>query len=65
VAAGLGVSLVPLSVTRFSVVGAVYRPLAGDPTQVELALAYRRGDASPVLARALDVVRLALTTTGV
>jgi DNA-binding transcriptional LysR family regulator len=65
VAAGLGVSLVPLSVTRFAVVGAVYRPLAGDPTQVELALAYRRDDSSPVLARALDVVRLALTTTGV
>ena len=65
VAAGIGVSLVPLSVTRFAVVGAVYRPLAGDPTQVKLALAYRRDDTSPVLARALDVVRLALTTTGV
>lgn len=65
VAAGLGVSLVPLSVTRFAVVGAVYRPLAGEPTQVELALAYRREDTTPVLARALDVVRQALATTGV
>ncbi|MBE2315940.1 LysR family transcriptional regulator [Solirubrobacter sp. CPCC 204708] len=65
VAAGIGVSLVPLSVTRFAVVGAVYRPLAGDPTRVELALAYRHDDASPVLARALEIVRHALTTTGV
>jgi DNA-binding transcriptional LysR family regulator len=65
VAAGIGVSLVPLSVTRLAVVGAVYRPLAGDPPQVELALAHRREDDAPVLARALDVVRLALATTGV
>lgn len=65
VAAGIGVSLVPLSVTRLAVVGAAYRPLVGDPTQVELALAYRRDDAAPVLARALDVVRQALAKTGV
>jgi DNA-binding transcriptional LysR family regulator len=60
VAAGIGVSLVPASVTRFTVAGAVYRPLAGDRTHVELALAHRRGDDAPVLARALAVVRRAL-----
>lgn len=65
VAAGIGVSLVPLSVTRLAVVGAAYRPLAGDETQVELALAYRHDDDTPVLARALTVVRQALARTGV
>ena len=60
VAAGIGVSLVPESVTRFTVAGAVYRPLQGEPTQVELALAYRSDDTTPVLARALEVVRRTL-----
>ena len=46
--------------TRLTVAGAIYRPLAGEPVQVELALAYRRGDESPVLARALEVVRTTL-----
>jgi DNA-binding transcriptional LysR family regulator len=60
VAAGIGVSLVPESVTRFTVAGAVYRPLAAETTQVELALAYRSDDSAPVLARALEVVRRVL-----
>jgi DNA-binding transcriptional LysR family regulator len=57
VAAGLGVSLVPASVRNMTVNGAVYRPLAGDSTRVELAVAWRRDDDRPVLARALDVIR--------
>ena len=57
VAAGLGVSLVPESVRHMTVHGAVYRPLAGDAAAVELAVAWRRDDGSPALARALDVVR--------
>jgi DNA-binding transcriptional LysR family regulator len=57
VAAGLGVSLVPASVRNMTVQGAVYRPLAGDATRVELAAAWRRDDDRPVLARALDVIR--------
>ena len=57
VAAGLGVSLVPASVRNMTVQGAVYRPLAGDATRVELAMAWRRADDRPVLARALDVIR--------
>jgi DNA-binding transcriptional LysR family regulator len=60
VAAGIGVSLVPASVTRLTVAGAVYRPLAGEPTPVELALAYRRDNETPVLPRALAIVRRAL-----
>jgi DNA-binding transcriptional LysR family regulator len=57
VAAGLGVSLVPASVRHMTVQGAVYRRLAEDTTRVELAVAWRRDDDRPVLARALDVIR--------
>ena len=59
VAAGLGVSLVPASVGNMTVRGAIYRPLADDATRVELAVAWRRDDDRPVLARALEVVRAA------
>jgi DNA-binding transcriptional LysR family regulator len=61
VAAGLGVSLVPESVRHMTVHGAVYRPLAGDAAAVELAVAWRRADVSPLLARALGVVRADLS----
>jgi DNA-binding transcriptional LysR family regulator len=57
VAAGLGVSLVPESVQHMTVHGAVYRPLAREAAAVELAVAWRRDDSTPVLQRALDVVR--------
>jgi DNA-binding transcriptional LysR family regulator len=57
VAAGLGVSLVPASVRNMTVHGAVYRPLVHDATRVELAAAWRRDDARPVLGRALAVIR--------
>ena len=57
VAAGLGVSLVPASVQNMTVHGAVYRPLTHDATRVELAVAWRRDDDRPVLARALDIIR--------
>jgi DNA-binding transcriptional LysR family regulator len=60
VAAGIGVSLVPRTVTRFTVAGAVYRPLKGEPAHVELALAYRRDDPAPVLQRALAIIRRSL-----
>jgi DNA-binding transcriptional LysR family regulator len=57
VAAGLGVSLVPESVRHMTVHGAVYRPLAGEAAAVELAVAWRRDEVTPVLERALEVVR--------
>jgi DNA-binding transcriptional LysR family regulator len=57
VAAGLGVSLVPVSVCKMTVEGAVYRPLAEDGTRVELAAAWRSNDDRPVLRQALDVIR--------
>jgi DNA-binding transcriptional LysR family regulator len=56
VAAGLGVSLVPASVRNMTVAGAVYRPLEHDATRVELAVAWRRADERPVLARALALI---------
>lgn len=48
VATGLGVALVPKSTAWLTVDGVVYRPL-GDDTNYELALAYRRQDASPTV----------------
>jgi DNA-binding transcriptional LysR family regulator len=57
VAAGFGVSLVPGSVRHMTVEGAVYRPLAGDAATVELALAWRRDDVTPMLERALEIIR--------
>jgi DNA-binding transcriptional LysR family regulator len=57
VAGGLGVSLVPDSVRHMTVRGAVYRPLAHNTTTVELAVAWRRSDTTPVLQRALHVLR--------
>jgi len=57
VAAGLGVSLVPESVSHMTIDGAVYRPLANDTAAVELALAWRHNDVTAVLERALNIVR--------
>ena len=56
VAAGIGVALVPGSVRHLQVTGAVYRPLSGRTPQVELALAWRAGDRSAVLAHFLEQV---------
>ena len=65
VAAGLGVSLAPQSVTGLSIAGAVYRPLADERhAKVDLAIAWRRGDRAPALLRALDVTRRHLRGSG-
>jgi DNA-binding transcriptional LysR family regulator len=60
VAAGVGVSLVPASVAGMTVAGAVYRPLADDTTRVQIALAWRTDDHSPLLERALRIVHSAV-----
>lgn len=59
VAAGLGVSLVPASVGDDAHRGVAYRPIAGEAPMVELALAWRPDDASPVLAAFLETARAA------
>lgn len=56
VAAGLGVALLPSSARHLQITGAVYRPLE-DETEVALAMAWRAGERSPVLARFLRDVR--------
>ena len=50
VAAGIGVALVPISVSLLHRPGVVYRPLSGRAPTVELALAWRSGPLSPVVA---------------
>jgi DNA-binding transcriptional LysR family regulator len=57
VAAGVGVSLVPESVRALQRRGVTYRALADADATVELAVAWRTGDDSPVLAAFLALVR--------
>ncbi len=51
VAAGLGVALVPASVQHLRITGAIYLPLAGTTQEVELALATRADEPSPLVAQ--------------
>jgi DNA-binding transcriptional LysR family regulator len=57
VAAGLGVGLVPASVQQLRIRGAVYVPMASPPVSVQLALAYRAGQVSPLVRRYLETAR--------
>jgi DNA-binding transcriptional LysR family regulator len=56
VAGGVGFSLVPDSVRSLARRGVAYRPLSDGPS-IELALAWRADDRSPVLAAFREVVR--------
>jgi DNA-binding transcriptional LysR family regulator len=58
VAAGLGISCVPSSLQRMRIDGVVYRALSGEVVpKVLLNLAARRGDASAVVRRFVEVAR--------
>jgi DNA-binding transcriptional LysR family regulator len=57
VAAGVGISLVPESVRSLVRAGVTYRPLADNAPRVELAVAWRTDDPSPVLAAFLALIR--------
>jgi len=59
VSAGLGVSLLPASIRNLRRTGVVYRPLASPVPRVELAVAYRRHDHSPIVLAFLEMVRSA------
>lgn len=59
VAAGLGVTLVPESMSRLAAGGVVYRPLAGGRLAAPLNLAYRRGESGPAVRRFIELVRRA------
>ena len=56
VAAGIGIALVPATLENLSRKGLVYKPLAGRAPKLELAVAWRREDRSPLLRTFLDVV---------
>lgn len=58
VAAGLGFGLVPGAVRALRLDGVVYRPLAGHPVQVPLALAHRL-DPAPAVRRVAAVISAA------
>lgn len=62
VAAGLGVSLVPASLRCVAIQGAVYRPLEGNATHTEVALAHRAGGCGAAAKAFIDIALL--TTSG-
>ena len=57
VAANIGISLVPASTQFLRSRGVVYRRLQGDTSEVEMALAWRHDDHSPVVAAFLSLAR--------
>ncbi|HLX44921.1 MAG TPA: LysR substrate-binding domain-containing protein [Bryobacteraceae bacterium] len=57
VAAGIGVALVPATLENLSRRGVVYRPLTGAVAKLQLAVAWRRDNRSPLLEAFLGVVR--------
>jgi DNA-binding transcriptional LysR family regulator len=61
VSAGLGLSLVPESVSTGERAGVVFRPIEGRAPTVDLALAWRRDDTSPALAAFLEVAHAGLS----
>jgi len=56
VSAGIGISLVPTAAKRFIEEGVIYRPLA-ETEMVELLLAYRENEISPIVQNFLATVR--------
>ncbi len=57
VEAGLGLALLPWSVTSERRPGLAYRPILGDLPPVEISIAWRRGRMSPMMTRFLDFLR--------
>jgi DNA-binding transcriptional LysR family regulator len=57
VSAGIGVALVPASTQKIALAGVAYRPLREATPYAKTAVAWRRADASPVVAAFLDVAR--------
>jgi DNA-binding transcriptional LysR family regulator len=56
VSAGMGIALVPQSVSNLKRPGVEYRPLAGKNALIETGLAWRRANPSPVLHAFLDLL---------
>lgn len=56
VSAGMGIALVPQSVSNLKRPGVAYRSLAGTTAQIETGLAWRRDNPSPVLHAFLELL---------
>jgi DNA-binding transcriptional LysR family regulator len=63
VAAGLGVSIVPRSMSRLSVEGISYLTIEGGAPRAAICLAYRRDDRSPAVKNFVAVARHAVQTS--
>lgn len=57
VSAGMGIALVPQSVSNLKRPGVAYKPLAAPTPWIETGIAWRRDNASPVLHAFLDSLR--------
>jgi len=57
VSAGMGIALVPQSVSNLKRAGVAYKPLAGKAVSIETGLAWRRDNVSPVLHTFLELSR--------
>ena len=58
VAAGIGIAFVPESFQPLGFTGVSHRPLVGESPELQLAVAWRQEQASPVLKEFLQVVQL-------
>ena len=57
VAGGIGVTLLPITIARLGIAGAVYRRLRSPAVSVPMAFARRRDQTAPVVAQFIAVVR--------
>jgi DNA-binding transcriptional LysR family regulator len=57
VSAGMGIALVPQSVSNLKRPGVEYKPLANKTPSIEIGFAWRRDNASPVLRAFLELLR--------
>lgn len=64
IAAGIGVSLLPEHVKQFHKPGIVFLPLMPSSAKVELAVAWRPDDTSPILREFLEIVRRCVREEG-
>lgn len=57
VAAGMGITFVPESLQKAGLMGVSYAPLMGESLELQLAVAWRQHEMSPVIERFLQVVK--------
>src|SRR5262249_55739795 len=57
VAGGVGVTILPITIARLAIGGAIYRPLRSPRASVPVAFAWRQDQTAPVLAQFIAIVR--------